>query len=222
MLEATLNPTAPIPQSSYSNGDIAVSPPVPLPQSRASAETTPPVRSLRRVAPILAVLVASMAIALTMLYFRESLAQVGNWGYLAVFVAELGNAAMILIPTPTAAYTFSMGGILNPIMVGLIGGVAATVGESTGYYLGIKGRQVIEKGRWYERLESVSQRWGGRALFAFALLPVPFDVAGMWAGSVRYPLWRFFAIITPGKIIKVTTIVMGGYYGINWIAGPLG
>ncbi len=179
-------------------------------------------RFLNRLAPVVAVLGLSALVGICLLHFREPLAHLGSWGYLGVFLAEMGNSAVIIIPTPSAAYTFSMGVILNPVLVGLLGGLAAALGELTGYYLGARGRQAIGGGRLYARFEAMSMRWGGGAILAFALLPVPFDVAGIWAGSVRYPLWRFLAYVAPGKVVKVTAIATAGYYGIGWLAGPLG
>ena len=222
MLEATIHPTASIRQPiqvsrdpilRLSDGSLA---------SALLVEMRPWVRSFRRVAPIIGVLALSAVVALAMFHFREPLARIGNWGYFGVVLAEMGNSALILVPTPTVAYTFSMGGILNPVLIGALGGFAAALGELTGYYLGTRGRQVIKRGPVYDRFESMSMRWGGPALFAAAILPVPFDVAGIWAGSVRYPLWRFLVYVTPGKVAKVTAIAVAGYYGISWMAGPLG
>ena len=42
------------------------------------------------------------------------------------------------------------------------------------------------------------------------------------AGAVRYPLWRFAVYVTLGKVIKVTTIALAGYYGINRILEIVG
>ena len=69
----------------------------------------------------------------------------------------------------------------------------------------------------YERMRLLTSRWGGGALFTFALLPAPLDVAGIWAGTVHYPLSRFFIYVAAGKIIKVTTFALLGFYGINFI-----
>lgn len=173
-------------------------------------------------APVLLVIVLSLATVVALMRFRSVIEGLGNWAYLSVFIAELSGSAMILVPTPAAAYTFSMGDILNPILVGLLGGVAASIGELTGYYLGAKGRGAVEGVAMFERLKGLSSRWGGRVIFVAAILPVPFGVAGVWAGSTRFPVWKFLAYIAPGKIIKVTGVAIAGYYGIQWLAGPLG
>ena len=164
--------------------------------------------------------VAVMALlAIALVRFRDSLVVTGVWGYAGVFLAELGNAVVILVPTPAHAYTFAAGATLNPWALGLIGGTGAALGELTGYYLGLKGRRIVAGGRLYERMRSLTARWTGVALFTFATLPVPFDVAGFWAGSLKYPAHKFILYVLVGKTIKVTGIALAGYYGATWLLG---
>ena len=164
--------------------------------------------------------VAVMAIvAVALVQFRDSLGGAGAWGYAGVFLAELGNTVVILVPTPAHAYTFAMGGALNPWALGLIGGIGAALGELTGYYLGMRGRRMVAGGKLYEQLRSVTERWTGAALFTFAVLPVPFDFAGVWAGTLKYPASRFLLYVAVGKTIKITGIAVAGYYGATWLLG---
>ena len=151
--------------------------------------------------------------------YRDPLAEMGNWGYIGVVIAEFANSAVLIIPTPAPAYTFTMGALLNPVIIGIVGGLAATAGEMIGYYLGVRGQTIAQRGRLYNRVQELTLRFGGAALFTFAALPVPFDVAGVWAGATRYPLAKFVTIVAIGKIVKVTTVAMTGYYGVQWILG---
>ena len=130
------------------------------------------------------------------------MADIGAWGLMGAFFAELGNSAVILLPTPGPAYTFAMGATLNPFLLGLAGGVGAALGELTGYFLGTRGRHIVERWSPFARLTAATSRWTGPMLFVLAALPIPFDIAGVWAGSTRYPLSRFLLFVTPGKIIK--------------------
>ena len=56
----------------------------------------------------------------------------------------------------------------------------------------------------------------GPLLLAIAILPLPFDVVGAWAGVVRYPVRRFLMFVMIGKVVKVTAIAFAGYYSIGW------
>lgn len=194
-----------------------------LPQGRDDSASSWKAEVLRPefVLPIIGTLLVSLVIMSALIQFREQLTHLGNWGYLGVALAELGNSAAIIIPTPGPAYTLGMASYLNPFILGIIGGTAAGMGELVGYYLGTRGSSVIKKGPTSRRISALTQRWGGKALFLFALLPLPFDLAGLWAGTVRYPIWRFLVYVTAGKVIKITLIGFAGYYGINWLMGPL-
>jgi membrane protein DedA with SNARE-associated domain len=75
----------------------------------------------------------------------------------------------------------------------------------------------VKENRFYLRFHGFTVRWGGPLLFLFALLPVPFDVAGIWAGTARYPLWRFLVYVGMGKVIKVTVVALVGYYSAGWL-----
>ena len=171
--------------------------------------------------PIAVTLGGSVLVGLGFVYFWEYVESAGKWGYVGVFAAELVNSAAIIIPTPGPAYTIGMALILNPFILGVLGGIAATLGELVGYYVGTRGSEALEGKRFYEKTKKLASRWGGKALFAFAALPVPFDLAGIWAGSVRYPIWRFLLYVGSGKIIKVTAIAVATAYGLTWILGPL-
>ena len=165
-------------------------------------------------------LALSALVVLTLLHFREPMAQLGSWGYLGAFLAEMGNSAAVVVPTPGPAYTFTMGASLNPFHLGLIGGVGAALGEVTGYILGVRGRRVLERGRIYRRVTALTKRWTGVTLAIIAILPFPFEVVGVWAGATRYSLWRFLVFVAMGKVVRVTGIALAGYYGIGWLILP--
>lgn len=169
--------------------------------------------------PFVAAISFSVLIAFLMFEFRHVIADLGKWGYLGVFFIELANSATIMFPTPGQTYTFALGVALNPLMVGLIGGIGSAIGELTGYFVGAKTGQRFKGGRLFAKLQKFAMRWGGFSLFLFAMIPGPFEIAGLWAGTVRYPIARFFVYVAFGKILKVTAFAMAGYYGIPWLMG---
>ncbi len=67
------------------------------------------------------------------------------------------------------------------------------------------------------------RRWGVWVIFALAIIPNPvFDVGGMIAGALRFPLWKFLSSCAIGKIIKNIAFALAGYYGIEAILRLLG
>ena len=164
---------------------------------------------------LLGVTALSLALAYAMVQFKDLFVGIGTWGYAAIFLVEAGNSAVILVPTPGPAYTAAMAAVLDPLLIGVVGGLGAAVGEMVGYTLGASGKHALEGGRLYARFKKMAEHRFGFAIFAFAALPLPFDIAGIWAGAVRYPAWRFFAVVAAGKTIKITLISFAVYYGLN-------
>jgi hypothetical protein len=136
---------------------------------------------------LLGVTAISLSLAYMMVQFRDSFIGIGVWGYAAIFLVETGNSAVILVPTPGPAYTAAMAAVLYPLLIGVVGGFGAAIGEMVGYTLGATGKHAIEGGRLYARFQAMAEHRFGFAIFAFAALPLPFDIAGLWAGAVRYP-----------------------------------
>ena len=193
-----------------------------LPEVSIAAPQRPATLSRAIVVQMFGLVLASILLAVALIRFSSQLETLGPWGYAGVAAAEFGNSAMLIFPTPAAAYTFAMGAVLNPIAVGLIGGVFATLGELIGYYLGRRGSTVLSSQPVVQRLSAWTEKWGAFALFGFAALPVPFDIAGVWAGTARYPLIRFIPIVLMGKVIKITSIAVAGYFGLEALVGISG
>ena len=65
-----------------------------------------------------------------------------------------------------------------------------------------------------------TQRYGVVAIFLMALFPNPlFDVAGMAAGVLRFPVWKFLLSCAAGKVIKNIVFAVAGGYGIGTLFG---
>jgi len=112
---------------------------------------------------------------------------------------------------------------LNPLLVGLIAGSAESVGELSGYYLGYTGRDVLARSRLYQRLESWMRRRGWLLLFVVSLIPNPiFDVVGIAAGALRYPIWGFLAVVWVGKVLKFLVFAYACNAGADWLTGVFG
>lgn len=144
-------------------------------------------------------------------------------GYVPVFVIPLVGSASIVLPLPGAAVIFLGGALLSPLLVGLVAGAGEAIGELTGYAAGFGASAVVERGRYYRRIESWMRRNGSLALFIFSVIPNPlFDLAGMAAGAVRFPVWRFLLVVLAGKVIKDTGLALAGAWGARGLADWLG
>ena len=130
-------------------------------------------------------------------------------GYSGVFLVNLVGAAVC------AGAAASLG--LNFVILAMSGAIGSTIGEFTGYLAGYGSQGVIQKSRFYDRVHGWVVRRGGFALFTLALIPNPlFDIGGVAAGSLGYPLSRFFLWVGLGKLIKYLIVAYSCRQSISW------
>lgn len=133
------------------------------------------------------------------------------YGYLGIFVLTLLSDATVIVPFPGLMGIFVAGGFLHPVLIGLVGGLGSALGELTGYLAGYGGRAVIEDRAAYTKLEKWMQRNGTLTIFLLSVIPNPvFDMAGIAAGMLKFPLWRFLLACWLGKALKFTAIAFAG------------
>ncbi|HSJ53500.1 MAG TPA: VTT domain-containing protein [Anaerolineae bacterium] len=163
-------------------------------------------------------LVVALVVGLSVSIFllRDQFARLASIGYVGILLVSLLGNATIILPAPSLALVFAMGSALPPILVGLAAGVGESLGELTGYAAGYGGRAVIENQATYEKLVGWMQRRGGITILVLSVIPNPFfDVAGIAAGTLRYPLWRFLLFCWLGKTIKTLIVAHAGAYSLN-------
>ncbi|MFW6150333.1 MAG: YqaA family protein [Chloroflexota bacterium] len=157
-----------------------------------------------------------LAASLAALVFGRSYLEIERflaYGYLGLFLISFCTAT-ILFPLPWEAAVIAAGATLNPLLAGAIATAGATIGELTSYAVGYLGKN-LDLGRYSQRYQSAQSwmlRYGNFAIFLFALLPVLiFDLIGIIAGSMRYPLWKFIAACFAGRLIRCLTEAYLGF-----------
>jgi membrane protein YqaA with SNARE-associated domain len=156
-----------------------------------------------------------LVLAATVIGFlwRDRLGRFVAYGYPGVFLISLGANATVILPAPTLALVFALGGVLNPILVGLVAGLGGALGELTGYLAGYSGQAVIENREIYDRLHGWMRKYGLATIFFLSLLPNPFfDLAGIAAGVLRFPVGYFLLSCWLGKTLKSIVFALAGAY----------
>mgnify|MGYP001155568034 CR=1 FL=1 len=88
--------------------------------------------------------------------------------------------------------------------------------ELTGYLAGFSGQGVVENRKWYDRISGWMKKYGGIIILVLAIIPNPlFDIAGMVAGTLRMPLWKYLLWSWPGKCFKMLLFALGGVGILN-------
>ena len=172
--------------------------------------------------PLLGMAVFTVLVAVVLLLVQERLKRLGDWGYAGAFAAMLVNNATIILPAVGQLIVAGLSASLNPLLLGVVGGVGGTIGELTGYVLGVTGRRIVSEEGVDRRLRRIPRRLFGPALFLFAATPLPFDVVGILAGTMRFPIWRFLLWVGAGKILNTVAIALGARYTIAWLQRVFG
>lgn len=171
----------------------------------------------RRDLPRIAALVFVIALSVALFVFRDRVRGLEALGYPGIFLISLISSATIILPVPGVLFTSVMGAVFNPFWVAVAAGTGAALGELSGYLAGYSGQTVVEGNPTYERMKRWMVRYGVWAVLVLAFIPNPlFDVAGMIAGVLRMPLWKFLTACWIGKIGKMLVFAYGGATVLNW------
>ncbi len=175
----------------------------------------------REMATRLALLAVVLAFVLTgIVMWLTGQFQLRSVGFPGIWLLNFIASASIVVPVPgiaavCLAATPSVG--LNPVAIGVVAGSAEALGEMTGYMGGMTGRNMITRRSWYPRVRKWVERHGGLLLFFMAIIPNPtFDIVGIAAGSIGYPVKRFLAILFVAKSIKSMGIAYVCFYGVSF------
>jgi membrane protein YqaA with SNARE-associated domain len=184
--------------------------------STAELASSPPTTSAvkkRRLLRSVAAVLAAVGITVGIILLRDHIKEFAVYGYPGIFVISfIGNATLIL-PAPSFAVVFAVGGALNPVAVGIVAGLGATLGELTGYLAGVGGRYVIENRDIFNRVQGWMQKGGVLVIFLLALIPNPaFDVGGIVAGAMKMPVWQFVLAAWAGKSIRFALLALSGQF----------
>ncbi|MCS7261614.1 MAG: VTT domain-containing protein [Anaerolineae bacterium] len=161
----------------------------------------------------IAAVMFSVAVTAGIILLRQHIRTFAVYGYPGIFLVSLIGNATLLLPAPTYAIVFAVGGVMNPILVGIVAGLGASLGEMTGYLAGVGGRSMVENRAIYTQLEYWMRRAGWLVILALGTIPNPFfDVGGMVAGALRMPLYRFLLAAWAGKTIRFILLGFTGEF----------
>lgn len=157
-----------------------------------------------------------LVVAVVIFIYRDRVAELGNYGYLGIFLISVTCSATIILPVPGMLLIFALGAVFNPVLVGLVAAVGGTIGEATGYMLGHSGRRLLPSNKIFIRTERWMRRWGTMTIFIFALVPpLPIDIVGIVAGTLHFPIWKFFLACLFGKALLYTGMAFAAAWGLE-------
>ena len=149
-----------------------------------------------------------------------------QYGLLGVFGAAIILNASVLLPLPFDILFVAIAGlrIYNPLLLGLVAGSGAAIGEMFAYAIGFYGSGLIEKmsknqmHRIYDFKQKI-QDLGTIFVFIGALIPFPFDLIGLAAGLVKFDWKRFFIAVLAGRSLRYILVAYALYLGLEALQG---
>jgi membrane protein YqaA with SNARE-associated domain len=173
----------------------------------------------KRMVP-LAGLVLIIAIVGVILYINiccpERIEDLKRYGYPGAFVISVLFNATLILPAGNMLVQMALGAtVLSPVLLGLVSGTGAAIGESTGYFAGRSGRGLVAKSQMYGRIEGWLRKWGVLTIFIFSIVPFVFDLVGIAAGALRFPYWKFFVACMLGRIVLYVAVILLASMGLH-------
>jgi membrane protein YqaA with SNARE-associated domain len=181
----------------------------------------PKEKSRRKILPILSragVLLLVIAFSVAIFLVRDQTRWLVSLGYVGIFLLSILANATIILPAPGVAFVFGLGAVYNPLLVALSAGAGAAIGELSGYLAGYSGNIVIENRVQTQVLMEWMKKYGPWTILVLGFIPNPiFDLAGIIAGMLKMPLWKFLVFCMIGKFLKMLLFAYAGSLSIPWL-----
>ena len=179
-----------------------------------------------RLLPLLVLLLVIAVMGGTFYFYSnnpDKIEELKNYEYLGAFLISVILNATVILPVGTFLVIATLGAALSsPALVGLAAGIGAAIGEITGYLAGRSGRAVVRRQAVYAKLEPWVRKWGFIAIFVWSIIPFAFDMAGLAAGALRLPFWKFLIACWLGRTILYVFLAFAGNWGWETVLHFLG
>ena len=170
---------------------------------------------LTRVTPLL---ISIAFIATGLVLWTTGTFNIETAGYASIWLLSFIAAALIFLPVSAlAAVCVAVAVDLNPFVVAVVAASAESIGEQTRYLAGMGGKSFFQHKRFYLRFKNLFEKYSFLCLLIGSAIPNPlFDVLGVAAGSILYPVRKFLLLVFIGKTLKFTWVGLSCYYGATW------
>lgn len=181
-----------------------------------------------------AFLALCIAGCLAFIFHRDAFSAYGRWGYPVVFMVSFVAGSSLPVPAPYIVIVFGMASVMNPLLVGFVGGLGAAIGSMLVYLFGRSGQQFFPwvdpeyagesaASRWTSRLIDWAQARGSVVVFLMSAVFNPvFAPMAFTMGAIRFKMLKFFLMCWAGCTVKSLFIAGCGYYGLGALLRWLG
>ena len=170
-------------------------------------------------------LAITIALCILIIQHRSYLDQIARWGYIGCFVINIFASGTVVLPGFGMLITFTLGGVLNPAIVGAVAGIGEALGAVGAYFTGYTGRGLFRStsNSVYVRFSDILHRHGSKAVFLMASVFNPiYYLFAVFIGMIRFGFTSFFLATWAGRTIKNMALAYLGYFGLRSILQWLG
>jgi len=170
-------------------------------------------------------LALTIALSLFIIQHRSYIDQIAHWGYIGCFIINVLTNGTFILPGFGIVITFTLGGVLNPAIVGAVAGTGEAIGAIGAYFTGYAGRGLFRDSNSgsYLRLSNIIDRHGSKAIFFVSAVLSPFFYPfAVFLGMLRFGWVRFFLATWAGRTVKSMALAYLGYFGLGSLLRWLG
>jgi membrane protein YqaA with SNARE-associated domain len=142
-------------------------------------------------------------LANTVMWFHTEFGDLGI--YLGVFIISIFGNFTIIFPVPYTIALIVISAIIpgvNPILLGIVGGIGASIGETTAWLVGKGSKGVIGDSESIQRMKNyVEKGWAPFLIFIFAATPLPDDAFLIVLGLAQYSIIKALIFCFIGKFV---------------------
>lgn len=154
-----------------------------------------------------------IALTIIIVVYHNKAHGLEKYGYPGIFVLSFLTYATVIIPIPGLLVISAMGAYFNPLLIALVAGLGATLGQLTGYIAGFGSQPMVERVKIYRQMVEWVKKYGGLSILFLSALPNPlFDITGAAAGALRMPVLKFFFWTWLGETTKMLAFAYFGSY----------
>lgn len=138
----------------------------------------------------------------TIIWFYDKYGDVGI--YIGVFLISIFGNFTVIFPVPYVIALIVVSAVtpVNPILLGLIGGLGASIGETTAWLIGRGSQEMIGDSESIERMKGyVEKGWAPLLIFIFAATPLPDDAFLIVLGIAGYSIVKTLIYTFIGKFV---------------------
>ena len=167
----------------------------------------------------------TISLCILAVFYWNYVRNLAQYGYLGVFIISILSGGTVVVPVPGLLVIFTLGGVLQPAIVGAIAGLGEAIGSIGIYLTGYGGESAFRNTGYtlYTKFADWVRHRGSVAVFlmsaVFNPLFYPFTAI---AGTLHFGLIRFFLLCWAGKTVKGMTVAYAGYFGLGSILRWLG